>query len=300
MSSHAFTITLPDEFSADECLWFLDRGFYDCRYRIDGNTVHKLIEFEGELLLISIHFSAAALTVQVLNGAGSEQEIAYTEYHIRQWLDLDRDLTPFYKIAAGDTLLGKLIHSYRGLRLIGEPDLFETLCWAIIGQQINLAFAYKMKQNLVETYGKQIRFENQTYYSFPSPKVLSSLTIDALKELQFSRQKADYVLTLARLFCEGRISRSQLLQLPDFEARLKRLTNIRGIGPWTANYALMRSLKETRAFPRNDAGFQNAVKKLMNLEAKPSPRIIQDISKHWHGWEAYAVLYLWRSLATVS
>lgn len=298
MPSHTFSIALPEEFSPEECLWFLDRGFYDCRYRINGNTVHKLIDLEGELLLISTHFSKTELMVKMLNSTGSEQAYKRVEQHIRQWLDLDRNLTPFYKIAAGDKLLDELVQAYRGLRLIGEPDLFETLCWAIIGQQINLTFAYKMKQNLVEAYGRQVRFENQTYYSFPSPRVLSFLTIDALKGLRFSRQKADYVITLARLFCEGSISKNQLLQLPDFKARLQKLTSIRGIGPWTANYALMRSFKETRAFPRNDAGFQNAVKNIMKLETKPSQKTIEDISKHWHGWEAYAVLYLWRSLAT--
>ena len=61
---------------------------------------------------------------------------------------------------------------YYGLRLIGISDLFEALCWCVIGQQINLTFAHKVKTRLVKRYGDKVVSDNNTYYSFPSPEIL--------------------------------------------------------------------------------------------------------------------------------
>ncbi|WP_025696071.1 DNA-3-methyladenine glycosylase family protein, partial [Paenibacillus forsythiae] len=92
--------------------------------------------------------------------------------YVRDWFDLDRDLRPFYKLAAGDPLLGPLTERFRGLRIVGIPDLFEALCWAILGQQVNLAFAYKLKARLAEGYGESILRSGRRYHLFPAPERL--------------------------------------------------------------------------------------------------------------------------------
>lgn len=76
----------------------------------------------------------------------------------------------------------------------------------------------------------------------------------------------------------------------------KRLTAIRGIGKWSANYVIMRCLRHPDAFPLADVGLHNALKKVLNRPEKPSLDEIERWAEHWSGWRAYATFYLWRTL----
>ena len=115
--------------------------------------------------------------------------------------------------------------------------------------------------------------------------------------MQFSGKKAEYLIGLAQLFDDGLMSKNKLPSLPDFPSRQKALTDIRGIGIWTANYALMKSLKETSSIPHGDAGLLNALKAHRIIEQKTDTEPISDLFNSFSGWESYLVFYLWRSLA---
>jgi len=97
--------------------------------------------------------------------------------------DLGTDLTEFYKLAEDDSIIKLLVHKYKGLRIVKMDDMFETICWAIIGQQINLKFAYTLKKRLVESYGEKMIYDNEQYFLFPTPQVISKLQVEDLKPL---------------------------------------------------------------------------------------------------------------------
>ena len=82
--------------------------------------------------------------------------------YIIEWFDLDNDLTPFYEMANTDPLLKIPAQKFYGLRVIGIPDLFEALCWGVLGQQINLAFAYSLKRQFVESFGDSIEWNGKS------------------------------------------------------------------------------------------------------------------------------------------
>ena len=82
-----------------------------------------------------------------------------------------------------DKLLGPLTQKYFGYRIVGQPDLFESLVWAVLGQQINLTFAYTLKQRFVEQFGEAIIHENQKHFLFPSYDRVSQLTPESLLAL---------------------------------------------------------------------------------------------------------------------
>ena len=96
-------------------------------------------------------------------------------------------------------------------------------------------------------------------------------------------------------FLDGEISKIQLEALPLTQAK-ERLMKIHGVGNWTANYALMKTFRNPEAFPLEDAGLHNAIKQQLNLKSKPDAARVKRIFKKYRGWEAYAVLYLWKSL----
>lgn len=93
----------------------------------------------------------------------------------------------------------------------------------------------------------------------------------------------------------GELSREKLMEM-DFKGAEKSLMKIRGVGPWTANYVLMRCLRFQTAFPIDDVGLINSIKLLQNMNRKPTKDEIMELSIPWKNWESYATFYLWRVL----
>ena len=292
-----FFITLPADFNFGECLWFLDRGFDDCLYSIAKNSVTRVLQLTNGAALVRIEEEGEALKVSVLNRALTPEETVEVRGFVNEWFDLDLNLKPFYELMLRDPRLSFMKADYFGLRLIGIPNLFEAICWAIIGQQINLTFAYKLKRKLVERYGETLDFEGQQYFLFPKPKVLANAIQEELQGMQFSRSKAAYVLEIAAAFATQTLSKSGLRAMPDLASRQKALTNVKGVGVWTANYALMKSLKERSCIPHGDAGLLNALVNLDIIKDKKEVAAIEAFFSGYEGWESYLVFYLWRTLS---
>lgn len=295
----ALTITPPGEFSFAETLLFLRRSPLECLHRVVDGKVYKLLELEQEPALVEISASDSSLQLRFVDGRPrSQSACAAAMDYVRDWFDLRTDLAPFYHLAAGDPLLGRLTSAYAGLRIVGIPALFEALCWAVIGQQINLAFAYTLKQRFVQAYGRRVQWGGQEYWLFPQPREIAGVGVDALRQLQLTGKKAAYVIGIAERMASGGLSKAGLLASGDLRAAEAQLLMMRGIGPWTAHYVLMRCLRDPSAFPIGDAGLQNALKQVLQRAEKPGADEIRQIFAPWRNWEAYAVFYLWRTLAS--
>ncbi|RAW02641.1 DNA-3-methyladenine glycosylase family protein [Pseudochryseolinea flava] len=291
----SFNIPTPQEFDFELCLDFLKRSPRELLHRCNEVTVRKLIRQGQDTILFELSGQRDKMKAKVLNvDATPETKQAVVRY-VGEWFDLKTDLKPFYQLASDDKLLKDLVVKFYGYRIVGQPDLFESLAWAILGQQINLTFAYTLKQRFVEQFGEKLVMRDEDYYLFPKPEVVALLNDSHLLPLQFSRQKSKYVVILAEAFASGQVSKDQIKQLP-FEEAKAALMKIKGIGNWTANYALMKTFHYPEAFPLEDAGVHNAIKNLKNMKVKPTLDQVRRAFKKYKGWEAYATLYLWKSL----
>lgn len=299
MNPYTCTMTLriatPHEFSFDLTCSFLLRSPRELLHVVKNEKVFKALPVEGENILFSIHANDQSLIVNFLNHAPTQKQKHFVEQYISNWFDLSTDLKPFYDKFHDDTLIGPLVKKYFGYRIVGQPDLFESLVWAVIGQQINLAFAYTLKQRFVETYGEVIDYHGQKYFLLPTHQRVATLTPESLLALQFSRQKASYTIGIAQAFTNGELS-TELLRNVSMQAAKEKLMSIKGIGNWTANYALMKTFRYPEAFPLEDVGIHNAIKNLKGMKSKPTLDQVKRIFKKYKGWEAYATLYLWKSL----
>jgi len=294
MAGSSLIIPVQPPFSWKECLWYLDRGFKDCLHVIDDVMVRKLVLFENNPVVFSVTYHNE-IRIEILHNPQSVDHSLVRKY-VESWFDLSRDLREFIKLAAKDQILSPLLIKYYGLRMVGIVDIFEALAWSVIGQQINLHFAYNMKSGLVKEYGLKLNFNDEEFYAFPNPEIIADLQIKDLLLLQFSRQKADYLIGIAKLLSEGKFQKTEL-ESCTYPETIKKLVAIRGIGPWSANYVAMRCLKKMEAFPIDDAGLQNALKNELGLDKKPDIKQIEELGISWNPWQAYATLYLWRSLA---
>jgi DNA-3-methyladenine glycosylase II len=289
------TIPTPPEFSFQLCLDFLKRSPKELLHQLRQDGVVKALRVGDEVIVFTVTEQPDALLVTFSPREPRETTKQAVAEYVREWFDLDTDLKPFYKLATKDKLLKDLIARYYGYRIVGQPDLFESLVWAVLGQQINLGFAYTLKQRFVQAFGERLALGDQEFFLFPSPGTVVVIPPEKLLALQFSNQKSRYTIAIAEAFVEGTLSREKLEGLPLEEAK-HQLMKIKGIGNWTANYALMKTFHHPDAFPLEDAGLHNAIRNLKKLDRKPTLPEVVKIFRKYKGWEAYATLYLWKSL----
>ncbi|MED3513803.1 DNA-3-methyladenine glycosidase II [Bacillus subtilis] len=291
-------ITLPEIFDMNANLGYLTREKNECMYEIENNIITKVIVIGKIRCLVQVSvINNKQMVVQFLNDSRPVEQWKREEIvkYIHEWFDLDNDLTSFYEMAKADPLLKMPARKFYGLRVIGIPDLFEALCWGVLGQQINLAFAYSLKKQFVEAFGDSIEWNGKKYWVFPPYERIAQLTPIDLADIKMTVKKSEYIIGIARLMASGELSREKLMKM-NFKDAEKNLIKIRGIGPWTANYVLMRCLRFPTAFPIDDVGLIHSIKILRNMNRKPTKDEILEISFSWKKWESYATFYLWRVL----
>jgi DNA-3-methyladenine glycosylase II len=287
------TIPKPSNYSFSETLWFLDRNLDDCMHRVVDRSVFRLFPGKQKPALVSITEANQDLVVDVLSGKIGDEE-ALLQF-IVQWLDLDRNILPFYKLLKKDQDLGVLAKKFKGFRMVGIPDLFECLCWCVMGQQINLDFAYKVKRRVVETFGQSLTHKGEKWFLFPSPEVLREVKIEDYRSMQLTTRKAEYLIGISELFRSGQLSKEKLLALKSEELMKQELMKIRGVGEWTANYTVMKSLRGMDCVPYGDSGINQALFDLKQIPKNYNRAQVDKVFDNFPGWRSYLVYYLWRS-----
>src|SRR3954466_3308900 len=184
------TLPVPPEFSFEHAFAFLRRSLKEPMHRVGPNNVTKLLRIGNDVVLFSVSSTGKGLIVDFHKVSPSTEVRKSVKKYVNDWFDLDTDLKPFYTLARKDDILRGIAKKFHGHRINSIPDLFESLIWAVLGQQINVAFAYTIKQRFVEKFGDHFEFDGVTHYLFPSPEVVAGLTPEQLLPLQFSRQKA--------------------------------------------------------------------------------------------------------------
>lgn len=189
------------------------------------------------------------------------------------------------------TDLKEIFENHYGTPLVLDFDPYGCLLKCIIHQQLNLSFAHKLTERFVHNFG----FEKEGVWFYPRPEKVAQLSIEELRSLQFSGRKAEYTIGISKAIVNGDLNLEELKTLPEDEI-FNRLIKLKGVGPWTIQNLLMFGYGKPNLFPTADIGIQNALKKLFNLESKPTQEQMNQFKKHWEPYLSYASLYLWRSI----
>jgi DNA-3-methyladenine glycosylase II len=214
---------------------------------------------------------------------------------VRRLFSVDDEIIALDEVARNDLIFGALVREYAGLRPVIIPDLFEAIIWAILGQQVNVAFAAKTKRALIDRFGDKVRLDGDEYRLFPRPERLAAVSEHELAAIQLSRQKIRYVLGVARDVAEGRLDLSELTTLAPEEAQA-RLEGVLGVGRWTAEYVLMRGLGYRDVIPAADGGLRRIIGERYGLGRSASEMEVRDLAQRWAGWRGYAAFYWWFAL----
>jgi DNA-3-methyladenine glycosylase II len=169
---------------------------------------------------------------------------------VRKLLGLELDLTGFEAFAQGEPVLAETVRRFPGFRPPLAPDPFEALVSSITAQQVSLHAAFAVRSRFIDRYGEPA----QHAVAFPTRERVAQASEDELLALGFSRRKAEYVLGLARVDLDF----DALAALPDDEVKT-RITSLRGLGEWSADWFLARHLARPHAWPAGDLGLRKAV-----------------------------------------
>lgn len=265
-----------------------DNGVYERALLVDEHGVLLRLWSEGTV-------EAPALALEV-RGEGITPEIgARAAALARRIFALDEDPAGFFALGARDAVLGGLLRRWPGIRPLLIADPFECLLWAVIGQQINVAFARTLKRALIAHCGRSLVVGGVTYPLAPRPGDVAALDPAALRALHFSGRKAEYVIGLARAVAEGAIRFEALRALPAVEA-VALLSAQRGVGRWTAEYVLMRGLGARDVLPAGDLGLRAVIGRAYGLGRTATETELRARAEAWAGWRGWAAFAWWLAL----
>ena len=187
------------------------------------------------------------------------------------------------ELAAADERMGELVERYSGLGLVSRGDPFATLARSIVGQQISVKAADSVWGRFVAALPEV------------SPQAVMVAGEEGLAGCGLSRRKGEYVRDLAADFVAGRLHPSAWAALDD-EALIAALTEVRGIGRWTAEMFLIFNQLRPDVFPLDDLGLRRAVFERYFAGARQSRQVLAEFGERWRPWRSVATWHLWRSL----
>jgi DNA-3-methyladenine glycosylase II len=196
-----------------------------------------------------------------------------------------KKLNPHKQLAKVDKTLRKIIAQVKLKKRKAHKRYFEALAISIINQQLSTKAAATIVKRFIALFGKK----------FPQPAQVLKKADKTLRSAGLSFQKISYIKSLAKFIEKKTINFNKFKKLSDEEIIIS-LTQVKGIGRWTAEMFLMFCLARPDVFSHGDLGLKNAVKKWYKLDIKLQPKKYHLAVEKWKPHRTLAARYLWKSL----
>jgi AraC family transcriptional regulator of adaptative response / DNA-3-methyladenine glycosylase II len=283
-TARSFSIALPDGYLLGYLRRALSRDVHSVTERLVDDVYTSAVQLSDGPALLTLQLSSRAIKAEISSGSGAEAHAL-----VAGLLGLDEDAAAFARLAR-KLGLARLVAGRPELRISQTPSVFDGLLWSIIGQQINFTFACLLKRRLVEHTGTLLA---EGLYTPPTPVAVASKEVADLLPLQFSRQKADYVIQTARLIAAGKLDLAALRTMSATRAE-RTLLEVRGLGPWSVNYLMMRALGFPDCVPYGDTGVTSGLQALLRLEERPDIDATRRLMPMFSPYRSLATAHLWQ------
>ena len=292
-TSDRFELRLPAGFRAVDTLAFHGRDAESPTERVAGRNLARAALLDGvpSRLEIALAPSRAACRVVAARPV-SRHGMAQAHAIVRRLLGLDLDPAPWERRRHQDPLLAKLVADRLGLRIPQTVDAFEGFVWSVVGQQVGLGFAYRLRRTLIERAGTPVP---GGLVAHPTPAAAAELDTDALGRAGFSRRKAATIVDVAARAASGMLALDALADEPA-PAVERKLLELPGIGPWAANYVMLRALGFADCVPVGDAGLRRALVAFHGLPAAPTVEETRRLMAPFAPYRSLATTHLWSRL----
>lgn len=286
-----FTITLPRNFLPSITLRLLGRDPESPIEQVSGNCAVKALSIGSEVVLLHMEWQTQRVHCRIeSSGTLDTRSMQLIHTAAIRILGLGTNPAGFERGIMDSPDLAPLIEGRRGLHIPLSADLFEGITWAIIGQQVNLAFAYKLRRYLAQLCGQSA---GQNFTAHPTAEAVAQLDYADLTRGQFSRRKAEYLIDIARLIVSGQLAIDPFNAVSRVE---KQLLAVRGLGPWSVHYIMMRALGFADCVPLGDTGLTTALQRFLRLDHRPSTAETADLMRPFAPYRSLATYHLWMSL----
>lgn len=206
---------------------------------------------------------------RVLRGPRSVVTAAEIARILRKMLGLDVDPRPLQRLVESERRLGAIAARLRGMRPPRFADLFEAFANVIPFQQVSLDAGIAIVRRLVERFGTPLDHAGRRHHAFPDPREIAGARLAAIRACGLSQKKAEALRHAARTIAAGDLTEEELLRMTSADA-IRRLTEMPGIGPWSASLVLLRGLGRLDVFPAGDVGATRGLSRLLRLPPGPS------------------------------
>ena len=290
MSRIELALPLPADYRVGDLLNFHRRDAQAVAEQVSEAGLDKGILWQGLPARLGMRFAAGQVRVTLeVDGAAANDSAALLALAERM-LGLTQPVADFEAAHAGHPLLAGLIAANRGLRVPQSASPFEALSWAISGQQISLSVAISLRRKLIQLAGRR---HSSGLLCYPDAAAVAALDDNALGQAGFSRAKTQCLLLLAREIVEGRLPLEDWLDDEPADAIGERLLALRGIGPWTVDYALLRGFARLDGSLHGDAAVRRQLQRLLGAEGKLSQPFVRDWLLPFAPWRALVAAHLW-------
>jgi DNA-3-methyladenine glycosylase II len=261
--------------------------------RITGDRLRRVLRHGARLVPYEVRWSGSVDDVRITIQAGCSDAAvgAAIVAEVRRLLGLELDLDGFYRMAKGDPALAALSESLYGLRPTLAPTPFEMLVGSITAQQVNLSFAFACRARLVRRFGTPVQIGGETVWAFPEATRLAGTSVRQLRALKYSTRKAEYIRDLARAVVDGTLD-LKALSAADSVTVIERLTALRGLGRWTADWFLARCLGRGDVCPAGDLAVRKAFVHYYGRGRTLGEETIRRRARAWGEHQNLAVHYI--------
>ena len=288
----------PFDFSmtADYATHFRGRNLWE--FYVDG-VYRRVVELEGRLGVAAVRslgdVESPLLEVEVTAPWLDDEAAAMARRHVAWVFQTNADLSPFYRRAEGDAFLAPLAAMHRGFRVPQGTSVLEGLVNAILGQQISGQVARAVRTAVMEAFGESISVDGIEYRAFPTARALAAAGVEGLRGQKLSWRKAEYVWEIASKEAAGEIDLEGLFDRTDEEV-VATLTQLRGVGVWTAHWLLVRTLGRTDGFPHGDLAIQRTLGDVVNGGVRMTGEEALEYSLRWSPYRTYVTTYLFAAI----
>lgn len=282
--TRSFEIALPEGYPLPYLRRALSRDQQSLTERLVGDVYTTILQLSDGPAVLTLDLSKSSVRAEIYRGSAIE---AHTI--VIGMLGLDEDASAFARLAK-KLGLTRLVAGRSELRISQTPSVFDGLLWSIIGQQINFSFACVLRRRLIERVSAPLI---DGLYAPPAAAAVATLTPADLLPLQFSRQKADYLIATARLVAERKLDLDALRGMSATRAE-RTLLAIRGLGPWSVNYLMMRSLGFPDCVPLGDTGVTSGLQALLKLDERPDVDATRRLMAMFSPYRSLATAHLWQ------
>ncbi len=240
---------------------------------------------DGSLAIVEVTSDKSGSGLQALSRPESDAENVRS---IVEWvLFAGMDLSPFYRLTDRDARLHPITKRLHGLKPMRPASLFEMAVIAITEQQVSLASAHHVRDRLIRRFGQPV----EDLWVFPEPAVLAAASIEALRSVGLTRQKADYIHSLSLRVESGELNLDALKSMSDTEAK-ETIVGLRGFGPWSADYVLLRGLARPDSVPAGDVAIRDVVGKYLGDGLRTSSAGVDELLEPFRPYRGLLAFYL--------